>query len=223
MNLIIIRILKSEIIIVFWASIERHILIFSKTSYQIRWKRICFHHIPFILFIIYKPICYGYLIFLYDCVNNWDYYELLCTAPCFYQTKSIGIFDWLFNIIIPVFSIAIANLTLIIRVTYCSHRLSNNPNRRKKNRTMTIQLLLVSWLFLVFWLPIAVTGLIQQFFYSTFLIDIQFNIFFYLIYFIQLCLPFVCLFSLPHFISFVNEKYRQFKHRNMIFIATRLR
>lgn len=207
----------------FWASIERHLIIFSHTIFQIQCKRIIFHYLPLIISIFYTPICYTCLIFLYNCVNNWNYYELLCTAPCYSQNRILGSFDWLINMIIPAFSIAIANLILIIRVTFRSNRLITNRSRTKKNRKMTLQLLLISSLFLIFWLPIAITGLIQQFISPTFLIDFQFNIFFYLIYFIQLLLPFVCLICLPNTKGIIRNKFQRWRRRNMIFNTTTLK
>jgi len=210
-------------ILVLWATIERHIIIFSNFIFQIRWKRIAFHYLPLSIAILYTPIWYGYLIFIYNCINQWDYDELLCTQPCFYQNKIIGIIDWLFNIIIPAFSIVLANFILIIRVIFRSNRLIDNIERTKKNRKMTLQLLIVSALFLIFWLPIAITGLIQQFFSPTFLIDIQFNIFFYLIYFIQLFLPFICLISLSELKKMIKDKFRQWKTRNIVSNTTTLR
>ncbi|CAF4949777.1 unnamed protein product [Rotaria sp. Silwood1] len=210
------------VILVVWASIERHIIIFSQSIYQIQWKRIAFHYVPLSIAILYTPACYGYLIYIYSCFNNWNYYELLCTAPCFYGNKIMGIADWLVNIIIPAFVIAFANLLLIIRVVYRSTGIRHNAERSKKNRKMTIQLLAIASLFLIFWLPIAITGLIQQFFSPTFLIDVQFNIFFYLIYFIQLFLPFVCLISLPELKKLVIIKIRQWTHRNRVGDTTTL-
>ncbi|CAF3384005.1 unnamed protein product [Rotaria socialis] len=115
----------------------------------------------------------------------------------FMEIKFLVFVDWLANTIIPTVSVALANILLLIRVTYRSTRIRHNAERTKNNLIMTIQLLTISALFLVFRLPIAVTGLIQQFFDATFIIDIQFNIFFYLIYLIQLFLPLVCLVSLP--------------------------
>ncbi|CAF3355583.1 unnamed protein product [Rotaria socialis] len=65
--------------------------------------------------------------------------------------------------------------------------------------------------------PIAVTGLIQQFFDATFIIDIQFNIFFYLIYLIQLFLSLVCLVSLPELKKTTDMTIiRYWRHRNPI-------
>jgi hypothetical protein len=209
-------------ILVFWATIERHIIIFSNLIFQTPWKRITFHYLPLSIAILYTPIWYGYLIFIYNCVNNWDYNQLLCTSPCFYQNKIIGIIDWLFNIIIPVFSIVLTNIILIIRVIFRSNRLIDNIERTKKNRKMTIQLLTISSLFLIFWLPIAITGLIQQFFSPTFLIDIQFNIFFYLIYFIQLFLPFICFISLPELKKIIKDKFQQWRRRNLVSDTTAL-
>ncbi|CAF3369141.1 unnamed protein product [Rotaria sp. Silwood1] len=205
-----------SLFVMLWASIERHIIILSRSVFQIRWKRIVFHYLPLCIAILYPPICYAYFIFIYSCVNNWNYYELLCTAPCFYQNKMLGITDWLFNIIIPAFSIAVANVLLIIRVICRSTLVRYNAERTKKNRKMTIQLLAISSLFLIFWLPIAVTGLIQQFFYPTFLIYIQFNIFFYLIYFVQLFLPIACLVFLPELKKTVTVKICRWRRRTAI-------
>jgi hypothetical protein len=205
---------------VLWASIERHIIVFHNSTFHSQWKRIAFHYIPLSVAVLYTPVCYSYLIFIYDCINNWDYSELLCTAPCFYQNKTLGIVDWLVNIILPAFSIALANLLLILRVIFRSTAVRNSIERTKRNRKMSVQLLTISSLFLIFWLPIAVTGLIQQFFSPTFLIDIQFNIFFYLIYFIQLFIPFVCLVSLPELKKLIAMKCRQWRGRNIVIDGT---
>lgn len=197
-------------------------MIFSHSTFQIHWKCIAFHYVPLSLSILYTPACYTYLIFIYECVNTWNYHELLCTAPCFYQNKVTGSIDWLVNIIIPAFAIFVANTILIIKVVYRSTGIRHNAERTKKNRKMTLQLLAISSIFLIFWLPIAVTGLIQQFFYPTFLIYVQFNIFFYLIYFIQLFLPFVCLISLPELKKSIRAKIRGWRHRNAIGDGTTL-
>ncbi|CAF0900506.1 unnamed protein product [Adineta ricciae] len=202
--------------VMFWTSIERHILIFFHASLRTPWKCLLFHYIPLLTSVAYAPSIYGYFIFIYECVNHWDYNELLCTAPCFYENKLFGIVTWLANIIIPAFSIAAANIILIVRVTCRSADLQINIRRIKKNRKMTIQLLGISSLFLIFWLPISVTGLIQQFFSPTFLIDVQFNVFFYLIYFIQLFLPFVCFVSLPELKSRMKQYIRRLQGRNAI-------
>ncbi|CAM4882394.1 unnamed protein product [Rotaria socialis] len=137
----------------------------------------------------------------------------------FMEIKFLVFVDWLANTIIPIptVSIALANILLLIRVTYRSTRIRHNAERTKNNLIMTIQLLTISALFLVFRLPIAVTGLIQQFFDATFIIDIQFNIFFYLIYLIQLFLSLVCLVSLPELKKTTDMTIiRYWRHRNPI-------
>ncbi|CAM4782686.1 unnamed protein product [Rotaria magnacalcarata] len=199
-----------------WTSIERHIIIFSQSVFQIRWKRIAFHYVPLSIAILYTPTWYVAVIFIYNCVNDWNYYELLCTAPCFYENRILGIVDWLTNTIIPTVLIAVANIFLLIRVIYRSTGIRHNAERAKRNKKMTIQLLAISSLFLVFRLPIAVTGLMQQLFDVTFIIDIQFNIFSYLIYFIQLLLPFVCLISLPELKKTIGKTIRRWIRRNAI-------
>lgn len=202
-----------------WASLERHIIIFAHTAFHIRWKRFVFHYIPLIIAIVYKPTFYLFAMFVYQCVNTWNYHELLCATPCFYRNKIFGTIEWLANTIMPAFTIALANLILIIRVVYRSTGIRRHPERTRKNRKMMVQLLATSSLFLIFWLPIAITGLIQEFFNPTFLQHIQFNVFLYLIYFINLLLPFVCLISLPEVKKVVMSRIREWKRRHAIFIV----
>ncbi|UJR28034.1 hypothetical protein I4U23_009291 [Adineta vaga] len=209
----------TSLYVMFWTSIERHILIFSYSIFQSQWKRIIFHYIPLTIVTIYPTVIYSYLILIYNCVNNWNYNELLCTVPCFYQNKTLRTINCFANIIIPVFSIAIVNIALIIRVTFHSIKMSANLRRRRKYRKITLQLLPISSLFLACWLPISIIDLIQQFFCPTFLIDIQFDVFLYLIYFIQILLPFLCLFSLVKFKKQIIIFLQRVRRRNVVDIV----
>ena len=127
----------------FWASIERHIIIFSLSIVRIQWKCIVFHYLPLITAVLYPPIYYTFLIFVYKCTNNWDYNQSLCTTPCFNQNQIVGTLKWLINIITPAFSILLANIVLITRVMYRSTGVQYNAERKRSNRKMTIQLLTI--------------------------------------------------------------------------------
>ncbi|CAF1005510.1 unnamed protein product [Adineta steineri] len=67
-----------------WASIERHILVFSSHRY-----RFYAHTIPIIFCLIYPILLYTYTIFFYACEQIFDYQQVLCGSPCFKHTSFI--------------------------------------------------------------------------------------------------------------------------------------
>ncbi|CAF1134446.1 unnamed protein product [Rotaria sp. Silwood1] len=124
----------------------------------------------------------------------------MCSVPCYLMTNW-GLFDLLFNIIIPVCTIAIANLALIVRVIYqksIAVRLTRIDWRRQ--RKMALQLGIISTLYLVIWLPEGIGFLGQIYISSTFFLD-QIDTFNFLTYLVPLLLPFACLISMPELIK----------------------
>ncbi|CAF0923981.1 unnamed protein product [Adineta steineri] len=74
-----------------WASIERHILVFS--SHRHRFDA---HTIPLIFCLIYPILFYTYTIFFYPCEQIFEYQQVLCGSPCFKRTSFI-----LMHIVVP--------------------------------------------------------------------------------------------------------------------------
>lgn len=179
-----------------WASIERHILIFND-----RWllaDNRCFyiHYCPLVGIILYGFIYYSVILLMYSCDNMYSYTSDWCLFPCFYYHRNLAMYDTIANSIMPTPIIAMFSFGLIVRVIKQKHSLHRRVQWRKFRR-MTIQVLSLTALFLLFnlpmtslvlahvWgLPVGSTG---QFEYYTY----------YLYHFVSLLMPFVCLFSLP--------------------------
>ena len=69
--------------------------------------------------ILYFVIFYIKAIVFPPCVNTYDYSLPLCNDfPCYLNDSILGILDSVVNNIIPVVIISIANLVLLIRVSY---------------------------------------------------------------------------------------------------------
>ncbi|CAF3600617.1 unnamed protein product [Rotaria sordida] len=120
----------------------------------------------------------------------------MCSVPC-YLTTYWGVFDLLFNVIFPVCTIVIANLALIARVIYQKSIVVRRTRIDwRRQRKMTLQLGIISTLYLVIWLPVGIGLLGQIYISSTFFLD-QIDIFSFLTYLVPLLLPFVCLISMP--------------------------
>jgi len=66
-----------------YAAIERHVLIFHSSLVNTRRKRLIFHYIPLSLTIIYGLSVYIILIFFAPCENLYDYTQPLCGSPCY--------------------------------------------------------------------------------------------------------------------------------------------
>ena len=178
-----------------WAAFERHILIF----YQHRClntprKRMIFHYAPLAILSIYSIGFYlGVLVFP-PCENEFDYEIEACgSSPCYGQIPWLNIWDSLVNRSLFTVIEALLSVGLLVRVVYRRYRVQQSVNWGK-HRKMTIQLLSISSLSLSITLPQAILTAIQQVIpgMADFAVDLG-SYLFYLITFVVLFLPFICL------------------------------
>lgn len=179
-----------------WMSIERHLLIFHSNSFQNRLGRIKYHYIPMVISLVYIPIFYFSCIIIYQCENTFDYSSLLCGTICYNRIAWLSSFDWITNILIPSLLIPLSCLSLLIRVLIQIKKVRRELNWRS-TRKMTIQLVIISLVYLIFYFPLALISLIRIYFIGNFLDDLTYYYFYYSPYLVQLFMPFVCLASLP--------------------------
>ncbi len=64
-------------------------------------------------------------------------------------------------------------------------------------RKMTIQLMIISLLYLIFWSPLALISLVRIYFIPNLIDNITYYYLYYTTYLVQLLMPFVCIASLP--------------------------
>ena len=110
---------------------------------------------------------------------------------------TLAIYDFLANIVFPVSVITLANVILIIRIV--RQKRARNQTRWSRQRKLALQLLYVAVIFIIFWIPLTVNGLILTFTSSEIALDLQANYFFFFVYMVPILLPFVSLSYLPQF------------------------
>ncbi|CAF3643874.1 unnamed protein product [Rotaria sp. Silwood1] len=148
------------IVIMAWASIERHILIFHDRIFGKTWRNICFHYAPPIIIIIYMVCFYIYAIIFYPCEGYFDYHSLVCGFPCYVYYKNIALCEYIVHYICSIICIIIFNLCLVIHVLYSKRRLQQSINWRK-HRKMIIQAVSISALVVIGSLPFCVVNLLS--------------------------------------------------------------
>ena len=120
---------------------------------------------------------------------------------------------------VPIVIIAVANVTLIIRVIRQKRRCERITSW-KKQRRMTIQLLSISSLYFLGWFPSMAIAVIQQLVSPTFLMEAQVDYIYDLVYLICLLLPWVCLGLFPEFTKWI---WKRFLYRNVVHNTGRTR
>jgi hypothetical protein len=183
---------NTQTVILAWASIERHILIFHSHLVSTTKKKFYYHYLPLIILLFYL-VCYHIgIIFIPPCNNEFEFHLVECGAnPCFLNIKILALWDSLIHSLIPTFIIAIFSLALIYRVIAQKNRV-RQPIQWRKHRRMSIQLLSLSSVYLFLNFPLAIIMLVQLFQNARpqFGFGGQLYIFF-LTYSVTLSLPFV--------------------------------
>ncbi|CAF3366106.1 unnamed protein product [Rotaria socialis] len=184
-----------------WVLVERYVLIFHPHAMiQSRWKKWIFHFTPIILSLIWAPTLYLVLVVISPyCTNEWDFGSVNCGIPCYFTVNFLGQFDFIFNIAFPVMIITLANLALIIRLTYQKMSRHQIKNWRRHCKVV-FQLGIVSSLYLAFWLPTMITELVQITVMPSFMMD-QLQTILFVVYFIPLLLPMICLSTQPELVK----------------------
>lgn len=152
---------SSQTIILAWASIERHFLIFSSHFMSLRRNRIIYHYLPPMLLLVYTTIFYSAAIFAPLCQNRFDFHREECGSyPCFFQVRLLIVWDAFFHSVIPTLIIVICNVALIYRILVHKRRLQQSIQWRK-HRHMSIQLLTVTGVYLFLNFPLTIIMLVQ--------------------------------------------------------------
>lgn len=190
-----------------WASIERHILVFHDRWLASRRDRFLIHYLPLFTILIYGFIFYTVVLLVFRCENLTAFDQDWCLYPCYYNNEKLAMYDTVVNSIVPTPIIVLCCILLLIRVINRKRILQQNVQWRKY-RMMIIQLFAISSLFLIFNLPMTslvlahVLGLpldsTGQFEYITY----------FLYHYVSLLMPFVCLLSLPDIRKEIRKRFQ---------------
>lgn len=189
-----------------WASLERHILIFHNRWLLTRKKRFFIHYLPIILIIIYYLIYYSLVYFGKSCDRSFEnFLNGGIYAPCAFYRVTLGVWDLIVHQIIPTLIIIISCIILIIRFIQQKIHIRQLIHWRKY-RKMTIQLLLISIMYMLFNSPWIILLLAYRFGLSENLVLSNIIYTKFLLYNITFLFPFVCCLSLPELRIKVKEK-----------------
>ena len=198
-----------------WASIERHILIFHQNWTATKMKRFFIHYLPLIVCSVYPTMFYGTMFFIVPCGVPFDYAVATCGYySCISGNQALGLLDSVVNFILPVLVIVIFSVALLARVLHQRCRVHGRIEWRNY-RKIAVQLLSISAIYFIFLLPPMVyntaytVGLPwdggSDYYWATM----------YLGYYTVLLTPFVCIMSLPE----LRSKYKKlffFRQRRAI-------
>ncbi|CAF0895397.1 unnamed protein product [Adineta steineri] len=156
-----------------WISIERHILIFHSSRVATARGRLLFHYIPLMLFSLYAPILYAYLIFVYPCERIYDGTQTLCGDACFWGSISDSFSQYMSiaHDIMPIVIIVVFGAALLLRIVIQKRRL-RQVNEWRKYRKMIIQFIFISITFVIFNLPYTVIYFGKSLGFSSFGINV---------------------------------------------------
>ncbi|CAF3360691.1 unnamed protein product [Rotaria socialis] len=144
-----------------WASIERHIIIFHDKWLSSVKKRFLLHYAPYAIVITYTILFHFVVIVIPPCENTYNYTQEICGHPlCSHNSKLVGTWDSVVHNIIPAITIVIFSISLLARVLIKNHRM-RRAFQWRKHRKIAIQLLLISFLYLLLYIPIICIELVQ--------------------------------------------------------------
>ncbi|CAF1648890.1 unnamed protein product, partial [Didymodactylos carnosus] len=116
-------------LLVCWASIQRHVLIFGPLNLRKSQKRLRFKIIPLLFSIAIPLTWYTILILGVTCFqevknkNTVNDSKRVC-KPCFEENIFLFLIDTIFSLVVPLLITFIATFLLLIRIFVKRHRLS---------------------------------------------------------------------------------------------------
>ena len=183
-------------VLLVFASLERHVLIFHSQLYTSRRKRFLFHYLPILGILFFMTMFYSIVIFAPICTSTFDYTADLCgTHACYGSIPFLSAIEQLLFGEISIFLIVIFSMTLLIRVVRQKHRV-HGVIQWKKQRKIALQMFSLSSLYTTFSLPITTIYVVRLFGPPDWGEQVL-SIFFFLSYFAIFLLPYVCLMNLP--------------------------
>jgi hypothetical protein len=148
--------------------LERYLLIFFKqTVTKNKRRRFFLYYAPIILIILFVVLWYLYLVVLYPCAQtHFDFTQILCGFPCYKNvgSETIQNIDWALADLLPVFLTILFIFILISHVLYQRHKVSRRLMQQqtwKRTHKMFLQLLPITFIFLIFSMPLIIVGLLS--------------------------------------------------------------
>jgi hypothetical protein len=144
-------------LLVCWASIQRHILIFGPIHIKKLQSTLKFKLIPCLFTLSFPLTWYSILIFRYPC-DNMKMNKFQC-RPCFEDKETIFLIDTLLSLLLPLLVTICATSFLLIRIVRLRLTLfRSNSKKWRRCKRLTRQMLLFSFIYLIGLLPYVLTN-----------------------------------------------------------------
>ena len=150
-------------ILVAWAALERHVLVFHHQWLLTKKKRIYVHYLPIASILLYAVGFYGATIFFPSCQHLYQYTEEWCATPCLFNNATFAIYQLLVNEILFTVLIILFSFTLLVRVIRHKQTCLRQPLQWRKHRRMTVQLLAIASPYFLFHLPEMIINVSKPF------------------------------------------------------------
>ena len=197
-----------------WMSIERYLIIFHGNIHSTMKRRLMSHYFPFILIVVYMPLFYVFVIFIYQCDEQFNFSIPLCGYPCFMGHLGLSLYDLTVHTWMPLFFGILVDSCLVIRVIYRKRAgLQHRDVHHRRHRKMVMQVLSISTLYSIIQTPSAAIFLGQLFVVvPDWIIYAQNVYFYYFVWLLTLLLPFVCIACIPEVITKIkNQSIRRIR------------
>ena len=183
--------------LVAWASVERHILIFHTQWVSTMKKRIFIHYIPIIIIVLYSIMLYAIITPMNNCGRQFYYTVVFCGYySCMYDSVTYSLYEFVSGGVLSSFFIGTGSISLALRVVLQKRRFRQQIQWRKY-RKMAIQLLSVTSIFFVLYLPPILLAIAHDFGVPSY-IGNDYNIYAqFLTWYIIFLFPFSCISTLP--------------------------
>jgi hypothetical protein len=145
-------------LLVCWASIQRHILIFGPIHIKKLQSTLKFKLIPNILVLLFPLIWYSIL--ESTCTYKKRFDDIFQCRPCFEGEKLIFLIDTILSLILPLFITLLATFCLLIRIINLRFRILHLPSKKwRRCKRLTRQMILFSIIYSIGLVPYVLINL----------------------------------------------------------------
>ncbi|CAF1189900.1 unnamed protein product [Adineta ricciae] len=198
-----------------WASVERHILIFHENWIATRRRRFFIHYTPIILIVTYGVVLYSIITPMNYCNRPFYYFVEMCGYySCVYDSATFTLYEYASGGLLCSVLIGFGGGSLILRVVLQKRRLRRHVNWRK-HRKMAIQLLSITALFYIFYLPPVLVGTARRVGFSSSAASTYSTYASFFTNYIIFLFPFACLNTLPNLRGRVRNMFEYFLRRKV--------
>ncbi|CAF1261888.1 unnamed protein product [Adineta ricciae] len=180
-----------------WAAIERHILIYHSNMMRVLRNRIIFHYIPLGMLVIYLFGFNAACFLTPACFANYNFNVVFCDATCLNSVPFMASWYLAVNQLVAALLAIVFSLILWVRVIGQQKRMKRSHEWRRFYK-LSMQVIVITILFIVLETPYAITCTLAYtgHFSNSMVFDYSNSISLFLCYIMPIIMPFACFLGL---------------------------